>query len=168
MRSTSGMTWKCLRIFCIGLACTFLLPALASDNPIARGTWGIGTSSPPDGAWNGTDLERRSSCTSPQNDGSRGTYAEFDVATDRTASTFGIDQKGITGLNCTYTGRYSGVAPMVSWTGTYSCTDGKHGTFTTRSILVTQNALSIHLDVQLDTTETCKIEKVIAAGRLYP
>lgn len=168
MTSTSRMPWKCLRTGAIALAGFVVFPASATDNPIARGTWGAVATAPIDGIWNGSDLERRSGCTSAQNDGSRGTYAQFDVGTDATASILGIDQSGITGLNCTYSGRYSGLGPSLSWTGTYSCTDGKHGTFTSRSILVTQNTLSIHLDVQLDTTETCTIEKVLAAGRLYP
>ncbi len=165
---TSARSRKCLLAACVSVAAVAPHPALAQANPLARGTWGTVSNAPIEGAWNGTDLERRSNCTSAQNDGSRGTYAEFDVSTDRTASILGIDQKGITGLDCTYNGTYSGAGPTLSWSGSYSCTDGKHGTFTTRSILVTQNALSMHLDVQLDTTETCTIEKVIGAGRLYP
>lgn len=169
MSLTLRMPWKCLRLACAGLAGALLAPALAADNPIARaGTLGIGTSAPIDGVWNGTDLERRSNCTSAQNDGSRGTYAEFDPLTNGAAHTLAMDQKGITGLNCSYDGPYTGSGATLSWSGHYSCTDGKQGTFKSRSIQVTQNALSIHMDVQLDTTETCTIEKVIGAGRLYP
>jgi len=142
--------------------------AAQSANPLARGTWGGAGSAPIEGAWNGADIERRSLCTHPENDGNRGTYAQFDVSTDLAAHRLGIDQSGITGLDCTYIGAYSGTAPGFGWNGTYSCTDGKHGTFTSRSIVVTANALTIHLDVKLDGTETCTIEKVIAAGRLYP
>jgi hypothetical protein len=140
----------------------------AADNPIARGNWGSAPTAPIDGAWNGTDLERRSACTNARNNGSRGTYAEFDASTDTQGHIFAIQQKGITGLDCTYYGTFSGTSPVNGWTGTYSCTDGKHGAFTSRSILVTENALSVHLDVRLDTTETCTIEAVIGAGRLYP
>ena len=142
--------------------------ARAADNPLARGSWPALSSAPIDGAWNGTDLERRSNCASAQNDGDRGTYAEFDVTTDPIAHVMAIDQRGITGLACTYTGDYQGTGDVRSWSGTYSCTDGKHGTFASRGILVTANALSVHLDVRLDTTETCAIEAVIGAGRLYP
>jgi opacity protein-like surface antigen len=139
-----------------------------SANPLARGTWGSVDSAPIQGAWTGADSERRSLCTHPENDGNRGTYAQFDVSTDLAAHTLGIDQSGITGLDCTYLGAYSGAGPSFGWSGTYSCTDGKHGAFTSRSISVTPNALTVHLDVKLDGSETCTIEKVIAAGRLYP
>ncbi len=163
---TSNAAWKCL-----AAACTLAAAAphaLAQDNPLGRGMWGVISQAPIEGVWNGTDLERRSACTNAQNDGSRGTYAEFDLATDRSAHILAIDEKGITGLTCTYGGTYGGAGETLAWSGHYSCSDGKQGTFTSRSILVNQNALSIHLDVQLDTTETCTIEKVIGAGRLYP
>lgn len=165
---TSNARWKCLAGAC-ALALAVCAPAArAMDNPVARGTLALGASAPIDGVWNGTDLERRSNCTSADNDGSRGTYAEFDPLMNGVDHTLAMDQKGITGLNCSYDGPYTGSGATLSWSGHYSCTDGKRGTFTSRSVLVTQNALSIHLDVQLDTTETCKIEKVIGAGRLYP
>jgi hypothetical protein len=143
-----------------------LRPAAALDNPLARGTFGAGSSAAIEGAWNGTDLERRSNCTSAQNDGNRGTYAEFDVTTDRVARTLGIDEKAITGLTCSYAGPYTGLGTTLAWSGTYSCSDGKHGSFASRTILVTDVGLAVHLDVKLDTTETCTIEKVIGAGRL--
>jgi hypothetical protein len=163
---TSNLARKCLAGACILAAAT--PGAIAQENPLARGTWGAISDAPIEGAWNGTDLERRSGCTSAQNDGSRGTYAEFDLTTDRSAHILAIDEKGITGLTCTYGGTYSGAGATLAWSGHYSCSDGKQGTFTSRSILVDQNALSIHLDVQLQATETCAIDKVIGAGRLYP
>jgi hypothetical protein len=143
-------------------------PAWGQQNPLARGAWGAISSAPIDGAWYGTDLERRSSCTHPENQGAHGTYAEFDASTAPTTHTLVVNQLGITGLSCTYRGTYSGSGPSLAWNGDYSCTDGKHGTFSSRSILVSPNGLAIHLDVKLDTTETCDIDAVIGAGRFYP
>lgn len=141
--------------------------ALAADNPLARGIFAAPAAPAPiEGTWNGTDLERRSACTHPENEGNRGTYAQFEVSTNAATRSLFIDQVGITGLQCTYSGTTTGSPGALAWTGTYTCSDGKHGTFTSRSILVTPNALSIHLDVKLDTSETCAIEAVIAAGRL--
>jgi hypothetical protein len=141
--------------------------AAAADNPLARGFFGEPAANAPlDGTWNGTDLEKRSACTHPENEGNRGTYAEFDVSTNAATQYLYINQVGITGLQCTYSGTTTGSGAALAWSGTYSCSDGKHGTFTSRSILVTPNALSIHLDAKLDTSETCTIEAVIAAGRL--
>ncbi len=160
---------QCLRATACAAALLASAPlASAADNPLARGTWGPVSSGPIYGTWNGTDLERRSGCNSAQNDGDRGTYAEFDVSTNPTTGAMAIDQRGITTLNCTYSGSYGDAGGIRSWSGTYTCSDGKHGTFRSRSILVTQYALSIHLDIQLDTTEACAIEAVISAGRLYP
>jgi hypothetical protein len=141
--------------------------AMADGNPLARGTAAPAAGVVVAGAWNGTDLEKRSACTNPAIEGDHGTYAEFDVGFDPVAHAFGIDEKAISPLNCTYQGSYTGDgnAPL-TWSGTLSCEDGKHGTFTMRSIEVGANSLFIHLDVKLDTTETCTIEKVIAAGRL--
>ena len=150
------------------LAAIVSMPAGAQDNPLARGAWGAISSAPIDGTWYGTDLERRSSCTHPENEGSHGTYAQFDASTAPATHVLAVNQAGITGLNCTYRGTYSGSGPSLAWSGDYSCTDGKHGTFTSRSILATPNGLTIHLDVKLDTTETCAIDAVIGAGRFYP
>jgi hypothetical protein len=159
---------RSLRAMAAAAAFATFQPAAAADNPLARGMWGAGSSAPIDGIWNGSDIERRSNCTNVQNNGSHGTYAEFDATTDTFAHVLAINQIGITGLNCLYRGNYQGAGAALSWTGTYSCTDGKHGSFASRNILVTQNALSIHLDIALDTTETCAIEAVIGAARFYP
>lgn len=159
---------KCLVRASLALGLSAALPALAVDNPLVRGTWGSLSSAPIDGVWNGTDLERRSNCSSVQNNGAHGTYAEFDVTSNATAHTLGINQIGITGLTCSYGGSYQGTGASLAWNGNYSCSDGKRGTFASRSISVTPNGLAIHLDVKLDTTESCTIEAVIGAGRFYP
>jgi len=157
---------KCLVRTMLALGAAAALPALAADNPLARGSaWGA-QSAPIDGSWAGTNLERRSNCTSAQNDGAHGTWAQFDVATNQAAGTLGISEFAITGLTCSYFGAYAGTGS--SWSGSYSCSDGKRGTFSSRSISVTPNGLAIHLDVKLDTTESCTIEAVIGAGRFYP
>src|SRR5688572_5013811 len=100
--------------------------ASAQQNPLAR------PSSPSalslNGRWNGVNLERRSACTSAQNEGSRGTYAQFDVVADA-AGNLAITQSGITGLNCTYSGRYQSSGRALTVQGSYSCTDGKEGAF---------------------------------------
>jgi hypothetical protein len=142
--------------------------AAAADNPLARGLFAPPAADAPiAGSWNGTDLEKRSACTHPENEGNRGTYAQFDITTNDATGYMVIQQTGITGLQCTYSGIATGTGDARSWTGSYYCsTDGKHGTFTSRSILVTPNALAIHLDAKLDTTETCTIEAVIAGGRI--
>jgi hypothetical protein len=141
--------------------------AMAAGNPLARGMPGLeGAGASINGTWNGTDLENRTACTHPEDEGNRGTYAQFDVSLNASTQALFVNQVGITGLQCTYFGTSAGTAEALSWTGTYTCGDGKHGSFTSRSILVTANALAIHLDIKLDTTETCTVEALIAGGRL--
>src|SRR5687767_6630071 len=96
------------------LVCT---AAAAQQNPLAR----PGAPSPAavNGRWNGVNLERRSGCTTPQNDGNRGTYAQFDVTTDASGN-LSIQQSGITGLNCTYVARYQASGSRLALQGTYS------------------------------------------------
>jgi hypothetical protein len=157
---------KCLSI--AALACAVSAPAGASaqENPLSR-TPSRGTVAMIDGRWNGSNLERRSNCSSLQNNGSRGTYAEFDISTNSDGD-IGITQIGITGLTCNYFGKYVISGANRSATGTYSCSDGKRGDFRTKGILVTENAVSLQMDVQLNTTETCTIEAVIGGSRFFP
>jgi hypothetical protein len=140
-------------------------PALAQSNPLAR------VPQPPEslvnGRWNGVDLERRTGCTRPENEGSRGTYAQFDVSTDATGA-IAIAQSGITGLNCTYVGRYRVAINRLSAEGTYSCTDGKQGAFRTTSVLVRPTALEIRMAIQLTGSETCAIDAILGMARFEP
>lgn len=142
------------------------VPAMAQENPLARGA-SAATVTFIDGRWNGSNLERRSNCSAAQNDGTRGTYAEFVISTN-TEGDIGITQTGITGLTCNYFGKYRIEGANRSATGTYSCSDGKRGDFQTKGILVTENAVSIRMDILLNTTETCTIDAIIGGSRFYP
>lgn len=142
------------------------LPAMAQENPLARSP-GPSTVTFIDGRWNGANLERRSHCAAAQNNGSRGTYAEFVISTN-TDGDIGIAETAVTGLTCNYFGKYRIAGANRSATGTYSCSDGKKGDFQTKGILVTENAVSIRMDIQLNTTETCTVDAVIGGSRFYP
>lgn len=140
--------------------------ASAQENPLARGA-SRGTVAMIDGRWNGSNLERRSNCSTLQNNGTRGTYAEFVISTNSDGD-LGITQTGITGLTCNYFGKYVIEGANRSASGAYSCSDGKRGDFRTKGILVTENAVSIPMDIQLNTTETCTIDAVIGGSRFFP
>ena len=118
------------------------------------------------GTWNGANLERRSNCASAQNNGTRGTYAQWNVTVDPVSNAFRILESGITGLSCTYTGvhRIAGNAHQVT-DGIYTCTDGKQGTFRSTGILVAGTALSIRLAIKLSGSETCDIDAIIGGSR---
>ncbi|HUP28582.1 MAG TPA: hypothetical protein VM122_00305 [Usitatibacter sp.] len=115
------------------------------------------------GRWNGSDLETRRGCTAPQNDGNHGTYAQYDITASDTG--FLIQQSGVTGLNCTYTGTFTpGVIPRTG-SGSYTCTDGKRGDFTARDFHVGLNEFSIKLGIKLNTTETCIVDAILGGLR---
>lgn len=139
--------------------------AIAQPNPLAR------FAPPPaelvNGRWNGVDLERRSNCAGEQNNGTRGTYAQFDVSTDA-AGGFSIAQSGITGLNCSYSGRYETTGGRLAVEGTYSCTDGKLGDFRSTAIDARGISLDIQMAIQLRGSETCSIDAILSMARFHP
>jgi len=155
-------------IFCFAIACAALAAAGSRaqivENPLARHADSDPANIIPC-AWNGADLEKRSNCTASQNDGTRGTYAEYDVSFDRTASILGIDEIGITGLRCTYSGTYGPDRFRPTWNGFYSCTDGKTGNFQATSVLATPNAMSIRLAIKLTGSETCDVDAILGGSR---
>jgi hypothetical protein len=136
--------------------------AMAQQNPLAR----QGAPSPTDlnGRWNGVNLERRSACTSPQNEGNRGTYAQFDISAD-SAGNLTIQQSGITGLNCTYTARYEASGARLALQGTYSCTDGKQGAFASGDVVAHPPSLDFRLAIRLTAGETCAIDSILSMAR---
>ena len=149
----------------LALALVLASAAAAAQNPLAR-------FAPPaialtEGRWNGVDLERRSNCANPQNNGTRGTYAQFDVSSDA-AGNFFVIQSGITGLNCTYTGRYQAVDGRLAVQGNMTCSDGKQGAFQTTAIDVSGISLDIQFRMQLTGAETCSIEGLLGLSRLAP
>jgi hypothetical protein len=118
------------------------------------------------GTWNGANLERRSNCASAANNGTRGTYAQWDVTRDPVSETLRIQETGITGLSCTYRGGYRVNGNTPEWyDGTYTCTDGKTGTFHSTEFMVTARAFSIRLATKLSGSETCDIDAILGGSR---
>ena len=142
------------------------LPAIAEDvpNPAARRA-DADQRNLLEGRWNGANLERRSACSAAQNDGERGTYADYYVSFDRAANLMGIDETTVTGLRCTYLGTYGDDRFRPQWNGSYSCSDGKAGTFTLQNFLASPNAMSIRLSIRLTGTESCSIDAILGGSR---
>ena len=148
---------------CLALAFAVMMLPAAAQNLLARPT-------PNDpnglsGRWNGADLEARSNCVHPENDGNHGTYAQYDFNVDSANHFMSMAQTGVTGLNCSWGGDIQFDAFHIDWSGDYNCTDGKVGTFHSRSILITPNEMSIRLSIKLSGAETCDISSVIGGSR---
>ena len=139
--------------------------AAAQTHPFARPQPATGASI--NGRWNGVNLELRSNCSNAQNNGNRGTYAQFDVATNAQGS-FAITQSGVTGLGCEYKGTYSRPDEVAGFEGTYSCTDGKQGTFHSDSVLVRPTLLEIRFSTRLTGSESCDIQALLSMARFPP
>jgi hypothetical protein len=143
------------------------LPALAQEaqNPLARHPDADPSNLLP-GLWDGANLEQRSNCAAPQNNGAHGVYARYNVSFDRTASLMGIDETAfLTGLTCTYLGTYVADRFRPQWNGSYTCSDGKTGTFQARGLLATPNAMSIRLAIKLTGTESCDVDAILGGSR---
>jgi hypothetical protein len=115
------------------------------------------------GRWNGANIERRSNCTSAQNNGQHGTYGQLDIAND--AGVFTIAETAVTGLTCTYNGTYKQDGIQRSATGVYFCSDGKQGSFTTTHILLTPTEMQIRMDIKLTGSESCTIDSILGGSR---
>jgi len=150
----------------LAAAALVALPALAQDaaNPLARHA-DADPRNLLEGSWNGANLEKRSNCSATQNDGAHGTYAEYVVSLDRPNSIMGIAETAITGLRCTYVGAYADDRFRPQWTGSYSCSDGKAGSFIMQSLLATPNEMNIRLAVKLTGTETCDVDAILGGSR---
>ncbi|MGZ5100813.1 MAG: hypothetical protein ACXWF2_03285 [Usitatibacter sp.] len=116
------------------------------------------------GRWNGANLERRTGCAAAQNNGDRGTYAQYDISIEQ--GFIGIQESAITGLACTYFGPYLQDGTSRQASGSYTCSDGKRGDFTATSFLVTPSEMSIGLDIKLNTSESCAIAAILGGSRL--
>jgi hypothetical protein len=115
------------------------------------------------GLWNGANLERRTNCASAQNNGQRGTYAQFDIA--NAGGVFTISETAVTGLTCTYNGTYSQSGTRRHASGRYFCSDGKQGDFTTTGFLVTATEMQLRMDIKLTGSESCTIDAILGGSR---
>jgi hypothetical protein len=115
------------------------------------------------GIWNGANLEARSNCSTANNNGSHGTYAQYMISAGN--GSMSITESAVTGLQCNYSGSYSQNGQQRQAAGTFTCNDGKQGTWQLTKALVTDNEMSLRLNEQLNTTETCSIDSILGGSR---
>jgi hypothetical protein len=134
--------------------------AAAQDNPLAR-------RGPPDltqlrGYWNGANLEDRSNCATAGVNGQHGTYAQYFFTV--TPPEMVIHETTVTNLTCDYAGTYTGDRTP-SWTGTFTCSDGKRGTFQSKSFLVTPTEMQARLQLKFQNSEGCDADAILGGSR---
>ena len=135
--------------------------AAAQDNPLAR-------RGPPDltqlrGYWNGANLEDRSNCATAGVNGQHGTYAQY-YFTVTPPETMVIHETTVTNLTCDYAGTFSADRPPW-WTGTFTCTDGKRGTFQSKGFLITATEMQARLQLKYQNSEGCDADAILGGSR---
>jgi len=134
--------------------------AAAQDNPLAR-------RGPPDltqlrGYWNGANLEDRSNCATAGVNGQHGTYAQYFFTV--TPPEMVIHETTVTNLTCDYAGTYAGDRTP-SWSGTFTCSDGKRGTFQSKGFLVTPTEMQARLQLKFQNSEGCDADAILGGSR---
>jgi len=152
--------WKCL-----ALALVAAVPAAAQDNPAARRS--AASLVALGGYWNGANLENRSNCTTAGVNGIHGTYAQYFFSVNPSTSTMQIQETTVTNLTCSYDGVYADTPFRPTWNGSFSCSDGKRGTFESRGFLVTPTEMQVRLQIKLESSERCDIDSILGGSRFF-
>ena len=154
------MPRKCLALV---LALAAAPAALAQDsNPAARR--GVASLVSLNGYWNGANLENRSNCATAGVNGQHGTYAQyfFTVLAD---SSMAVHEETLSNLICDYGGTYADDPFRPRWTGSFSCSDGKRGTFSSQGFLITPTEMQVRLQIKLTSSEGCDIDSILGGSR---
>lgn len=139
--------------------------ALAQQNPAERRTAANLVSL--GGYWNGANLENRSNCATAGVNGIHGTYAQYFFSVNPSSSTMQIHEETVTNLACDYDGAYAQDGLRASWNGSFSCSDGKRGTFQSKTFLVTPTEMQVRLQVKLQNSEGCDVDSILGGSRFY-
>ncbi len=141
-------------------------PAHAQTNPLLRR--GPADLASLGGFWNGANLENRSNCATAGVNGIHGTYAQYFFSVTPADGTMSIHETTVTNLTCDYSGSYTANergAPQ--WSGTFSCTDGKGGTFRSQGFLITPTEMQVRLQLKLTNSEGCDVDSILGGSRFF-
>jgi hypothetical protein len=148
---------------CLALALAAVTPvAMAQQNPATRR--GVADLASLNGYWNGANLENRSNCATAGVNGQHGTYALyfFTVLADTSMT---VHEETLSNLTCDYGGTYADDPFRPRWTGTFSCSDGKRGTFASQGFLITPTEMQVRLQIKLTSSEGCDIDSILGGSR---
>jgi len=151
---------KCLALV---LAAAIPAAALAQKNPTERRTAANAASL--NGTWNGANLENRSNCLTAGVNGIHGTYAQYFFTIYPLESSMIVHEETLSNLSCDYLGSYKEDGLLVSWSGTFTCSDTKRGTFQSKSFLILPTEMQVRLQIKLTSGEGCDIDSILGGSR---
>ena len=158
---TAMTTRKCLA-FVLALAAAAAAVAQES-NPLARRSAADLVSLR--GYWNGANLENRSNCATAGVNGQHGTYAQYFFTVTPAESAMTVHEETLSNLVCDYAGAYVDDPFRPRWTGAFTCSDGKRGTFESRNFLITPNEMQVRLQMKLTNSEGCDVDSILGGSR---
>jgi hypothetical protein len=153
-----------MRRKCLALVVAAAIPAAvhAQENPTLRRTADVYSLN---GYWNGANLEKRSNCATPGVNGQHGTYAQYFFTVLPISGGMSIHEETVTNLTCDYSGAYVEEGLRPSWNGSFSCSDGKRGTFQSKSFIILPTEMQVRLQIKLTSSEGCDIDSILGGSR---
>ena len=150
---------------CLAIVLAVFAPfATAQDNPAARR--GIAGFTMLTGNWTGADLENRSNCVTAGVNGFHGTYAQYMINWNATSNYLTIQESTLSGLSCSWTGFASDSDRLKpTWSGVFSCSDGKQGNFNSTSFLITPTEMQIRVQMKFNNSEGCDADSILGGSR---
>lgn len=115
------------------------------------------------GTYLGGEIGTSSGCVFPSNNGSYIVEAEFGISTSGSSIT--VHEFRIDGSACTASGQYIQNGSKVSAQGSFACTGGVGGNWSSNDITVLENAFIARASLQYTIGETCHIEATFGGLR---
>jgi len=113
---------------------------------------------PLNGGYLGGAVELYSGCLNPANNG---TYAFSAGLVVSTIGTTIVIQEILSGGSCTVSGQYAQNGSKVSAQGTFTCTNGTGGTWSSNDVTVTEDAFVAKVTLQYTVGETCHVDGTV-------
>jgi hypothetical protein len=148
---------------------SYTLDSVNASKQISRQIFGPPPPAPArlTGSWQGATLESRVNCSEEINDGNYGIYGQYDIfMTSGSSGSISITHNSQSGTTCSYSGNFLYSGTSLAASGTLSCDDGRRGNWQSTRMTALERSMSIELNLQLNTTETCSVRSVIGGSHL--
>jgi hypothetical protein len=119
----------------------------------------------PAGIYLGGATNNSSGCTLAANNGNNFYSAAYGITTNN--NSLNIQEAVVGGGTCSYAGTYTQNGSRISASGLFSCTGGLGGTWSSKEILLLDDAfVASNINAKYTAGETCQVSGVISASKL--